>query len=102
MPNEESVSFCEESEENAFPRSTDMGELIDLADDAIIVCDASGAISFWNRGAEKIYGWTRGEAIGQEVHELLHTRAARPLTDLHQTLQAQLQWQGHVLQMHRD
>jgi len=37
--------------------------LLDLANDAIFVKSANGTISYWNRGAERLYGWTMAEAI---------------------------------------
>jgi PAS domain-containing protein len=38
--------------------------LLDLANDAIFVKAADGKISYWNRGAERLYGWTMSEALG--------------------------------------
>jgi PAS domain S-box-containing protein len=37
--------------------------LLDQATDAIIVRDLQHRIVYWNQGAEKIYGWTRAEAL---------------------------------------
>lgn len=45
--------------------------LIDQAYDAIIVLTADDRISFWNRGAERLYGWTAEEAVGRNATELL-------------------------------
>jgi PAS domain S-box-containing protein len=47
--------------------------LLDAATDAIWVADADERITYWNRGAERIYGWTKAEAIGKVPHELLST-----------------------------
>jgi two-component system cell cycle sensor histidine kinase/response regulator CckA len=41
--------------------------LLDTANDAIYVCSLEGAIVYWNRGAERLYGWTRGEALEQGI-----------------------------------
>jgi two-component system sensor histidine kinase/response regulator len=41
------------------------------AQDAIMMMDPSGRISFWNRAAERILGWTRQEALGQKLQALL-------------------------------
>ncbi len=41
------------------------------AQDAILMMDAEGKISFWNEAAVKIFGWPRDEAIGTNLHKLL-------------------------------
>jgi PAS domain S-box-containing protein len=46
-------------------------ELLELASEAILVCNLDGTITFWNRGAESIFGWTRQEALGQTAENLL-------------------------------
>ncbi|WP_434427679.1 PAS domain S-box protein [Nannocystis pusilla] len=51
----------------------EQAELLDLVHDAIIVRRLDGAITYWNRGAARIYGYSREEALGRDVHALLHT-----------------------------
>ena len=51
--------------------------LIENAHDAIIVRDADARITFWNTGAERLYGWTQVEVLGRNVHELLGTGPER-------------------------
>jgi PAS domain S-box-containing protein len=41
------------------------------AQDAMIMVDSRGCISFWNAAAEKIFGYTSDEVIGQALHSLL-------------------------------
>lgn len=45
--------------------------LTSSAQDAIIIMDGEGRISFWNASAEKIFGYTAAEAMGKELHPLL-------------------------------
>jgi PAS domain S-box-containing protein len=46
---------------------------LDKAQDAIIVHDLEGKILFWNKGAERIYGWLRPEVMGRQIDELLYS-----------------------------
>src|SRR5215469_5454289 len=48
-------------------------KLLDLANDAIIVRNADGIIAYWNKGAERLYGWEKEVAFGHRVQELCHT-----------------------------
>jgi len=41
------------------------------ARDAILMMDPAGCISFWNPAAEHIFGYTRDEAMGRDLHEML-------------------------------
>ena len=45
--------------------------IVDTASDAIITADAAGAITAWNRQAEKTCGWTQAEALGRDLAETL-------------------------------
>ncbi len=53
--------------------------LLDLAHDAILVIDpGSGEITFWNRGAEELYGFSRTDALGRRSDQLLGTEYPEP------------------------
>jgi PAS domain S-box-containing protein len=41
-----------------------LADLVDRADDAVIVADAAGAIRYWNAAAERMFGYSREEAMG--------------------------------------
>ncbi len=49
----------------------ELTRVLSLAADAIIVCTLDREIRFWNKGAEKVYGWTSEQAIGKKVDDLL-------------------------------
>jgi len=50
----------------------EQAELLDKARDAILVRDLEGHILFWNKGAERLYGWTKQEALGRKESDLLY------------------------------
>ena len=49
----------------------EQAELLDKAQDGIFVQDMEHRIVYWNRGAERLYGWTAEEATGQLVQDIL-------------------------------
>jgi PAS domain S-box-containing protein len=76
----------------------EQAHLLDLANDAIFVRSADSKISYWNAGAERLYGWPREEAVGRSPHELLQTEFPVPLEEL-----ARLgRWQGELRQKTRE
>ena len=56
-------------------KQQEQAALLDIAADAIFVRDMQHRIVYWNKGAEKIYGWTVQEAMGRNADELLGTTA---------------------------
>ncbi len=53
-------------------RVREQAALLDKAQDAIIVRDLDHRISYWNKSAERLYGWTAAEAVGRSIAELLY------------------------------
>jgi len=73
-------------------------ELLDLAHDAIVVRDLySGAIRYWNRGAEDQYGWTIDEAMGQRAHTLLRTEFPESIERVEEVLTRTGAWEGELV-----
>jgi PAS domain S-box-containing protein len=58
-------------------RMAEQALLLDHARDAILVRDRNHRITYWNRGAEVLYGWAVEEALGRESRELLNRDARR-------------------------
>jgi len=72
--------------------------LLDMANDGIFIKTASGKISYWNRGAERLYGWSTTEAIGTIASELLQTCFPIP----HEEIEKQEVWEGELTHLTRD
>jgi len=80
----------------------EQASLVDVAHDSIIVRQFDGIITFWNRGAEATYGWSKGEAIGQVCHELLKTQFPDSLEEIESALLELGRWEGELEQSKRD
>jgi PAS domain S-box-containing protein len=76
-------------------------ELLDIADDAIIVLDMEDRIIFWNHGAVERYGWAKDEVRGRVGHELLHTVFPQPLSEIKSKLRSGGRWEGELDQIKR-
>ena len=48
-----------------------LASIVEFSEDAIIAKNVDGAIISWNRGAERIYGYTRGEVVGRDLSFLV-------------------------------
>jgi len=51
-----------------------LAEIVEIASDAVICMDATQHITFFNKGAEAIFGWTPEEIIGQRIETLIPER----------------------------
>ncbi len=54
-------------------RIRQQASLLDKAQDAILVCDLTYQITYWNKGAERMYGWPAEEAVGRNLEDILGT-----------------------------
>ena len=51
-----------------------LSQLVAGAADAIVVCDAAGSITLWNRAAERVFGFTEADALGQSLDMIIPQR----------------------------
>ncbi|MEZ4383348.1 MAG: PAS domain S-box protein [Nannocystaceae bacterium] len=80
----------------------EQAELLDLTHDAIVVRRLDGVITYWNRGAARLYGFDAEEARGRVGLELLGSVLPAALVDIEAELRAKDFWEGEVVQRRRD
>ncbi|MDB5791314.1 MAG: hypothetical protein JWQ80_1338, partial [Massilia sp.] len=75
--------------------------LLDKAHDAISVSDVDGRITYWNRGAQRLFGWTVDEAMGKTRAELLIV-SVQEFLDAQDTVVRQGDWTGELRKWRKD
>jgi PAS domain S-box-containing protein len=75
---------------------TQQASLLDLTHDSIFVRDMDFFITYWNKGAEELYGWSAREALAKHSQELLHTEYPAPMEEIRAELVRAGRWQGEV------
>ena len=80
----------------------DQARLLDLTHDTVFVRDMNDVITYWNRGAEELYGFRRDEAIGKVSHELMQTVFPVPLDEITAELLRAGRWEGDLIHARRD
>lgn len=81
---------------NEVAERTQQASLLNLTHDTIFVRDMTKRITFWNRGAQELYGWTAQEAVGTRSHELLKTVFPMPEADITAELLRTSRWEGEL------
>ena len=55
----------------AHDKIAEQARMLELASDAIMVCDLQDRILYWNKNAQRIFGWTAAQAVGGLAFEKL-------------------------------
>jgi PAS domain S-box-containing protein len=90
-----------QNRERAEAQIREQARLLDLTHDAVVVQDLEGRIQYWNKGAERIYGWTTKEAVGGQLSEffaadIVHCDQAT------KTVFERGRWEGEMVNRHKD
>jgi PAS domain S-box-containing protein len=75
---------------------TQQASLLNLTHDSIFVRDINDVITYWNRGAQELYGWTPEEATGKRSHDFLRTVFPAPIEDINAELLRMGRWEGEL------
>jgi diguanylate cyclase (GGDEF)-like protein/PAS domain S-box-containing protein len=75
--------------------------LLDKAQDAIFVSSLDRRVIYWNKGAERLYGWTSEEVIGRTTEDIFQYQAV-PLRERIDLILRDGEWSGEIFQTCRD
>ena len=75
---------------------TQQVSLLNLTHDSIFVRNMDFIITYWNLGAQELYGWTPEDAFGKNSNQLLQTVFPAPLEDIHAELLRAGRWEGEL------
>ncbi len=98
---ERSIRYAIERK-RAEQKISEQAALLDVATDAILVRDLDNQILFWNKGAERLYGWKALEAVGKNVLDLLDGEQQAKLKKVQKILLQNGEWQGELHQLTKD
>jgi PAS domain S-box-containing protein len=77
--------------------------LLDAVDQAVIATDTEGIITYWNRFAEGLYGWSAPEVIGRNILDVTRAQGSpRAAAEMRSRWQHGKRWTGECLVQHRD
>lgn len=82
--------------------ATESAGILDLVHDGVIIRGLDGRIVEWNAAAEQQYGWTRSEAVGRRLADLLPHEGDRPFAELEAALLERGSWEGEISRRARD
>lgn len=85
----------------AYNRISNQASLLDKAQDAIIVRDMDDKILYWNKSAERLYGWTAEEAMHGDVGDSIHEDQSL-FKEAMQIVQAIGEWRCELPQCRKD
>jgi PAS domain S-box-containing protein len=80
-------------------RIREQAALLDRAQEAISLNDMSQQILYWNKGAERLYGWTPVEALGKNANDLLFQGDLAGPHEALRNLIRKGEWQGELNQV---
>jgi two-component system, cell cycle sensor histidine kinase and response regulator CckA len=82
-------------------RLRELAALVEKAQDAIYVHDLDQQITYWNPGAERLYGWSAREVLGKRAAELFYKESSSELEEIRRTVLEKGEWMGELHQLNK-
>ncbi|QEL19937.1 PAS domain S-box protein [Limnoglobus roseus] len=76
--------------------------LLDHAFDPVLTWELGRGITYWNAGAERLYGYTEAEAVGRVSHELLRTVFPAGQAAFEEAIRRDGRWEGELRHRAKD
>ena len=89
-------------QKRAKQRLAEQSRLLDLSNEAIVVRDTQDRITYWNHGANELYGYLPEEALGKVTHKLLRTEFPESLKSIYKKLERDDRWSGELVHKRKD
>src|ERR1700736_1507721 len=86
----------ERAEQRSEAALREQASLLNLTHDSIFVRGMDDVITYWNRGAEELYGWTAEKAVGKVSHQLTQTVFPAPIDEIRAGLLLPGRWEGEL------
>ena len=83
-------------------KNREQAALLDIAQDAIIVRTMNDRIVYWNKGAQRLYGWTAEDALGKDANKLLFKDLPPQLAEADEAVLDRGEWSGELTQIRKD
>jgi len=98
------VSFGRDITEHkkAVEQIKEQAALLDKAHDAIILLDLEHRLMYWNKGAERLYGWTSEEALGKDANTFLYKDGSPWLIEASNSVLERGEWNGELHQVTKE
>ena len=78
----------------------EQAQMLDLA--PVLAHNLDDEITMWNTGAEKMFGWSREEALGKVVYRLLQRQSSEPLDEIKAKILRDGHWEGELVDIRKD
>src|SRR5262249_22661848 len=80
----------------------EQAQLLELTHDTVIARNGADKITYWNKGAERLFGWSRDEAIGKIPRELLRSAYPIPLDEIRAIMLRDGYWEGEIVKIRKN